>query len=88
MYDRITKLSKILHTILKLSLCFDQLNQYMPQRTIGYPWTLIYSTEEHDFSLKTLYRDMQGVDSPVMLVVKDTNKNVSITTAVVKYSHW
>nr|XP_022295152.1 oxidation resistance protein 1-like isoform X3 [Crassostrea virginica] len=52
------------------------LNQYMPPRTIGYPWTLIYSTEQHGFSLKTLYRDMQGVDSPVMLVVKDTNNNI------------
>ena len=86
------KISKILRTILgrilKLSLCFDQLNQYMPARTIRYPWTLIYSTEQHGFSLKTLYRDMQGVDSPVMLVVKDTNKNASITTAVLKYSHW
>ena len=65
-------------------MCFDQLNQYMPARTIGYPWTLIYSTEQHGFSLKTLYRHMQGVDSPVMLVVKDTNNNVSITTAVDK----
>lgn len=48
----------------------------MPARTIGYPWRLIYSTEQHGFSLKTLYRDMQGVDSPVMLVVKDTNDNI------------
>ena len=93
MYHRITKkISKILNTImgrvLNLSLCFDQLNQYMPPRTIGYPWTLIYSTEQHGFSLKTLYRDMQGVDSPVMLVVKDTNNNVSITIAVDKYSVW
>lgn len=54
----------------------QMLSRYMPARTIGYPWRLIYSTEQHGFSLKTLYRDMQGVDSPVMLVVKDTNDNI------------
>ncbi|XP_055997399.1 nuclear receptor coactivator 7-like isoform X3 [Ostrea edulis] len=51
----------------------EMLNQHMPPRTIGYPWTLVYSTEQHGFSLKTLYRDMHGVDSPVMLLVKDTD---------------
>ncbi|XP_062595745.1 oxidation resistance protein 1-like isoform X1 [Saccostrea cucullata] len=64
------------------------LSRHMPARTIGYPWTLIYSTEQHGFSLKTLYRDMQGVDSPVMLLVKDTNDNIfgAVTSCELKPS--
>jgi len=50
----------------------------MPGRTIGYPWTLIYSTDKHGFSLHTLYRDMAGLESPILLVVKDTCDNVSL----------
>lgn len=54
----------------------QMLNTVMPPRTVGYPWSLIYSTEKHGFSLKTLYRLMQDIDSPVLLVVKDTEENV------------
>lgn len=48
----------------------------MPPRTVGYPWSLIYSTERHGFSLKTMYRHMHDIDSPILLVVKDTRENV------------
>ena len=59
------------------SLFFLQLSQVIPPRTVGYPWSLIYSTDKHGFSLKTLYRDMAGLDSPILLVVKDTQDHVS-----------
>ncbi|KAM9310490.1 nuclear receptor coactivator 7-like [Pholidichthys leucotaenia] len=48
----------------------------MPARTQGYPWQLVYSTAIHGSSLKTLYRNMAGLDSPVLLVVKDMYKKV------------
>lgn len=42
----------------------------------GYPWRLAYSTVKHGTSLKTLYRSLQDVDSPVLLVVKDMDSQV------------
>lgn len=50
----------------------------MPARTQGYPWQLVYSTAIHGSSLKTLYRNMSGLDSPVLLVIKDLHKQVRI----------
>ncbi|XP_026228907.1 C2H2-type zinc finger protein isoform X2 [Anabas testudineus] len=54
----------------------QQLATQMPPRTQGYPWQLVYSTAIHGSSLKTLYRNMVDLDSPVLLVVKDMNKKV------------
>lgn len=42
----------------------------------GYPWRLAYSTEKHGTSLKTLYRNLADVDSPVLLVIKDMEDQV------------
>lgn len=66
----------------------SELSQELPGRTVGYPWTLIYSTDKHGFSLKTLYRDMVGLDSPILIAVKDTNDNVfgAMTSCELKYS--
>lgn len=50
----------------------------MPARTQGYPWQLVYSTAVHGSSLKTLYRKMAGLDSPVLLVIKDMHKKVCV----------
>lgn len=55
---------------------FQQLAAHMPARTQGYPWQLVYSTAVHGSSLKTLYRNMVGLDSPVLLVIKDLHKKV------------
>ncbi|KAK2844260.1 hypothetical protein Q5P01_010919 [Channa striata] len=54
----------------------QQLAAEMPPRTYGYTWELVYSTAIHGISLKTLYRNMAGLDSPVLLVIKDMNKKV------------
>lgn len=59
-------------------LLFQQLAAHMPARTQGYPWQLVYSTAIHGSSLKTLYRNMAGLDSPVLLVIKDMHKKVCI----------
>ncbi|XP_054023456.1 oxidation resistance protein 1 isoform X7 [Dryobates pubescens] len=54
----------------------EKLTKSLPPRTIGYPWTLVYSTAKHGMSLKTLYRTMQGLDTPVLLVIKDSDGQV------------
>ncbi|XP_034467869.1 nuclear receptor coactivator 7 isoform X2 [Hippoglossus hippoglossus] len=54
----------------------EQLAAQMPARTRGYPWQLVYSTAIHGSSLKTLYRNMAGLDSPVLLIVRDMHKKV------------
>ncbi|XP_068253381.1 oxidation resistance protein 1 isoform X4 [Nyctibius grandis] len=54
----------------------EKLTKSLPPRTIGYPWTLVYSTSKHGMSLKTLYRTMLGLDTPVLLVIKDSDGQV------------
>ncbi|XP_020352271.1 nuclear receptor coactivator 7 isoform X2 [Oncorhynchus kisutch] len=48
----------------------------LPARVQGYPWQLAYSTVEHGTSLKTLYRSLLEVDSPVLLVIKDMDNQL------------
>ncbi|XP_070781919.1 nuclear receptor coactivator 7 isoform X1 [Enoplosus armatus] len=48
----------------------------LPARVQGYPWRLAYSTVKHGTSLKTLYRSLADVDSPVLLVVKDMDNQI------------
>uniref|UniRef100_A0A674BP22 Nuclear receptor coactivator 7 n=1 Tax=Salmo trutta TaxID=8032 RepID=A0A674BP22_SALTR len=48
----------------------------LPARVQGYPWRLAYSTVEHGTSLKTLYRSLLEVDSPVLLVIKDMDSQL------------
>ncbi|XP_035266335.1 nuclear receptor coactivator 7 [Anguilla anguilla] len=54
----------------------QRLGSHLPARTQGYPWRLVYSTIMHGTSLKTLYRNLALVDSPVILVIKDMDKQV------------
>ncbi len=62
-------------------LLWLQLCLHLPARAEGYPWTLVYSTDKHGFSLKTLYRAMGGCDSPILLSVKDTRNQVGTRAA-------
>nr|XP_033788958.1 oxidation resistance protein 1 isoform X2 [Geotrypetes seraphini] len=54
----------------------EKLIKHLPPRTIGYPWTLVYSTGKHGMSLKTLYRTMLGLDTPILMVIKDSDGQV------------
>ncbi|XP_066461612.1 nuclear receptor coactivator 7 isoform X2 [Eleutherodactylus coqui] len=54
----------------------EKLAHRLPARVQGYPWHLVYSTEKHGTSLKTLYRNLCSLDSPVLLVVKDMDNQV------------
>lgn len=68
-----------------LMVCtFPQLACRLPARVQGYPWRLAYSTEKHGTSLKTLYRNLADVDSPVLLAIKDMDNQVDIVIIDVK----
>uniref|UniRef100_A0A4W3IH82 TLDc domain-containing protein n=1 Tax=Callorhinchus milii TaxID=7868 RepID=A0A4W3IH82_CALMI len=57
-------------------LHIEKLAQCLPARTQGYAWQLMYSTAVHGTSLRTMYRCLAAVDSPVLLVVKDMDNQV------------
>ncbi|XP_018612488.1 nuclear receptor coactivator 7 isoform X2 [Scleropages formosus] len=54
----------------------QELATHLPARTQGYPWRLAYSTIVHGTSLKTMYRNLAHLDSPVLLVIKDMDNQV------------
>ncbi|XP_064194158.1 oxidation resistance protein 1a isoform X4 [Anguilla rostrata] len=54
----------------------EKLAKNLPPRTIGYPWTLAFGTSKHGMSIKSLYRAMQGQDTPVLLVIKDSDGGI------------
>lgn len=51
--------------------------KHLPARAEGYLWTLVFSTSQHGFSLNSLYRKMTRIESPILLVIQDTDNNVS-----------
>ena len=53
-----------------------QLASRLPARVQGYLWRLAYSSQNHGTSLKTLYRNLLELDSPVLLVLKDMDNQV------------
>ncbi|XP_041044033.1 nuclear receptor coactivator 7-like isoform X4 [Carcharodon carcharias] len=58
------------------SFHIEKLTQHLPARTQGYAWRLMYSTAVHGTSLRTLYRSLAVVDTPVLLVVKDMDNQI------------
>ncbi|XP_025419084.1 oxidation resistance protein 1 isoform X4 [Sipha flava] len=65
-----------------------QLSRHLPARAEGYMWTLIFSTLQHGFSLNSMYRKMSKVESPILLVIQDTQNNVfgALTSCALKMS--
>ncbi|XP_062890366.1 nuclear receptor coactivator 7-like isoform X2 [Mobula hypostoma] len=58
------------------SFHIEKLMLHLPARTQGYAWRLMYSTAVHGTSLRTLYRSLAVIDSPVLLVVKDMDNQI------------
>ncbi|XP_016313731.1 oxidation resistance protein 1-like isoform X3 [Sinocyclocheilus anshuiensis] len=54
----------------------EKLAKHLPPRTVGYHWNLAFSTSKHGMSIKTLYRAMQDQDSPMLLVIKDSDGQI------------
>lgn len=55
----------------------EALCRHLPARAEGYVWTLVFSTSQHGFSLNSMYRKMHKLESPILLVIEDTDNNVS-----------
>lgn len=56
----------------------EKLCAHLPARAEGYSWSLIFSTSQHGFALNSLYRKMARLESPVLIVIEDTEHNVSV----------
>nr|XP_022901883.1 nuclear receptor coactivator 7 isoform X6 [Onthophagus taurus] len=54
----------------------EALCRHLPARAEGYVWTLVFSTSQHGFSLNSMYRKMYKLESPILLVIEDTDNNV------------
>ncbi|XP_061425229.1 oxidation resistance protein 1-like isoform X2 [Lethenteron reissneri] len=54
----------------------EKLVPELPPRTVGYTWSLLYGTAQHGTSLGTLYRSALLSDSPMLLVVCDTDGQI------------
>nr|XP_044604561.1 TLD domain-containing protein 2 isoform X3 [Equus asinus]XP_044604562.1 TLD domain-containing protein 2 isoform X3 [Equus asinus] len=48
-----------------------QLSLHLPPRVRGYSWSLAFCTSRDGFSLRSLYRQMEGHGGPVLLVLRD-----------------
>ncbi|KAM9431809.1 nuclear receptor coactivator 7 isoform 1-T1 [Clarias gariepinus] len=53
-----------------------KLAPHLPARVQCSPWQLVYSTEIHGTSLKTLYRNTAEIQQPVLLLIQDTHNQV------------
>jgi len=52
------------------------LYRHLPPRVQGYRWHLLFSTSQDGFSLHSLYRKAAQVDSPVLMIIQDTDHAV------------
>lgn len=65
----------------------EQLCRHLPARAEGYHWTLVFSTSQHGFSLNSMYRKMAKIESPILLVIEDTEGNVSLIFVNLNYKN-
>ncbi|XP_012866317.1 PREDICTED: TLD domain-containing protein 2 isoform X2 [Dipodomys ordii] len=47
------------------------LSFHLPPRVAGSPWNLVFCTSRDGFSLRSLYRQMEGHSGPVLLLLRD-----------------
>ena len=67
-------------SVLLRCMLYFQLRQYLPPIAEGCGWQLSYGSEKHGYSLSTLYRNVQLVTSPVLLVIKSAAQEVGTHT--------
>lgn len=63
--------------ILYFALNREKLCGHLPARAEGYSWSLVFSTSQNGFSLNSLYRKLARIESPILIVIQDTENNVS-----------
>lgn len=52
------------------------LSLHLPPRVTGHSWSLAFCTSRDGFSLRSLYRRMEGHSGPVLLVLRDQDGQV------------
>lgn len=62
--------------VFSFCICSEKLCGHLPARAEGYSWSLVFSTSLHGFSLNSLYRKMYKLESPILVVIQDTDNNV------------
>ena len=67
----------LFYSIFNLYVFREKLCGHLPARAEGYSWSLVFSTSQHGFSLNSLYRKLQRIESPILIVIQDTESNVS-----------
>nr|XP_045013271.1 TLD domain-containing protein 2 isoform X2 [Jaculus jaculus]XP_045013272.1 TLD domain-containing protein 2 isoform X2 [Jaculus jaculus]XP_045013273.1 TLD domain-containing protein 2 isoform X2 [Jaculus jaculus] len=67
---QLTEASQVLGTSEIRQHC-PQLCDHLPPRVTGCPWSLVFCTSRDGFSLRSLYRQMEGHSGPVLLVLRD-----------------
>lgn len=65
-------------SILFVNFNREKLCGHLPARAEGYSWSLVFSTSQNGFSLNSLYRKLQRIESPILVVIQDTDNNVNI----------
>ncbi|XP_049847701.1 TLD domain-containing protein 2-like [Schistocerca gregaria] len=65
-----------------------KLCRHSPARAEGYVWTLVFSTSQYGFSLNSMCRKMNRLESPILLFIEDTENNVfvALTSCALKVS--
>eukprot|EP00057_Strongylocentrotus_purpuratus_P019239 XP_011673713.1 PREDICTED: nuclear receptor coactivator 7 isoform X2 [Strongylocentrotus purpuratus] len=65
-----------------------KLSKNLPPRTEGYSWVLVFSTAIHGYSLHSLYRNMATWESPILLILRDSEGHVfgALTSCALKVS--
>ena len=53
-----------------------ELNYLLPSRTVGHDMWLVYSSFVHGISLRTMYRNMEKCNGPVVFILKDDHQDV------------
>ncbi|XP_067934818.1 oxidation resistance protein 1-like isoform X2 [Watersipora subatra] len=48
----------------------------LPARVEGYPWELAFGSEQHGYSLHQMYRNMNDLDCPVLLIIETTENQI------------
>eukprot|EP00800_Vazella_pourtalesii_P018255 TRINITY_DN578_c0_g3_i1.p1 TRINITY_DN578_c0_g3~~TRINITY_DN578_c0_g3_i1.p1 ORF type:complete len:533 (+),score=132.23 TRINITY_DN578_c0_g3_i1:624-2222(+) len=51
-----------------------ELNYLLPSRTVGHDMWLVYSSFVHGISLRTMYRNMEKCNGPVVFITKDDHQ--------------
>jgi NAD(P)-dependent dehydrogenase (short-subunit alcohol dehydrogenase family) len=70
-------LPKLLNTsVILKNEHIEKLSTKLITRALEYNWKLSFSTENNGFSLQSLYRSLASIESPCLIVILDTNKNV------------